>query len=152
MVWPIIQPDDSLLNSEGTAKGLPPVQVSSSVDHLDEGHLGEVTHRGGAVTSPNPPISLTPPPPKQKPRGVQIVTKLELKPPTKQDNPKKKTRKQQKNNEMNTTTRKITDMFFKQVDKTTSKSTESKNNSPEKTAFFKKEDIPVRMLEKDTQY
>ena len=35
-------------------------------------------------------------------------------------------------------------MFLKQVDKTTSKSTKSKNNSPEKTTFVKKEDILVR--------
>ena len=36
-------------------KGLPPVQVCPSVDNLHEGCLGEVTHRGGAVTSPIPP-------------------------------------------------------------------------------------------------
>ena len=50
------QPDDNLQSVEGIAKGLPPIQVHSSVNDLDEGHLGGVTIRGGAVTSPNPPI------------------------------------------------------------------------------------------------
>ena len=55
---PRVQPGDSSLNNESTAQGLPPMKVAPSVEHFHEGHLGEVTHRGGAVTSPNPPFPL----------------------------------------------------------------------------------------------
>ena len=51
------KPDDSSQSYESIAQGLPPVQVCPSVDNLHEGCLGEVTHRGGAVTSPIPPLS-----------------------------------------------------------------------------------------------
>ena len=60
------QPDNNLQTEEGIAQGLPPVQVHSSEDDQDVGCLGGVKFRGGAMTSPNPPISKTPPPPKPK--------------------------------------------------------------------------------------
>ena len=40
-------PDDNSQKYESTTQGLPPVQVGSSENHLHEGHLGEVTLRGG---------------------------------------------------------------------------------------------------------
>ena len=49
-------------------QGLPRVQVRSQLDYLHEGHLGEVTQRGGAVTSPNPPPSPIPPSCKRAPQ------------------------------------------------------------------------------------
>ena len=82
------QPDDNLQSVEGIAKGLPPIQVHSSVNDLDEGHLGGVTIRGGAVTSPNPPIS-------QKEKSNEQQKKIVvLKPPKTTDKPnfKRKTR------------------------------------------------------------
>ena len=54
------KPDDNNSQKvESNAKGLPPVQVASSEGHLHEGHLGEVTNRGGVVTSPTPPKTPT---------------------------------------------------------------------------------------------
>ena len=59
-------PDDSSLVVESFAQGLPPVQVAPSVEHLYVGHLGEVTFRGGVVTSPTlPPTPNPPQPPNQ---------------------------------------------------------------------------------------
>ena len=37
------KPDDNSLSIERVAQGLPPMQVAPSVEHLYEGHLGEVT-------------------------------------------------------------------------------------------------------------
>ena len=48
-------PDDSSLQLESFAQGFPPVQLAPSVEQLHAGHLGEVTFRGGTVTSPPPP-------------------------------------------------------------------------------------------------
>ena len=47
-------PDNSSLNQESIAQGFPPVPVAPSVEHLHAGCLGEVTLRGGTVTSPTP--------------------------------------------------------------------------------------------------
>ena len=44
---PRFKPDDSSLDNERIVQGLPPVQVGLSVDHLHEGHLGEVTQGVG---------------------------------------------------------------------------------------------------------
>ena len=51
------KPDDSSLLMERVVKGLPPMQVASSVEHLYEGHLGEVTKGWGSdlTSPPNPP-------------------------------------------------------------------------------------------------
>ena len=38
------KPDDNPLQMERVAQGLPPTQVAPSVEHLYEGHLGEVSH------------------------------------------------------------------------------------------------------------
>ena len=54
-------PDDSSLQLESFAQGFPPVQLAPSVEQLHAGHLGEVTIRGGTVTSPTPPPSPLPP-------------------------------------------------------------------------------------------
>ena len=74
------------------------MQVASSERHLHEGHLGEVTIRGGAVTSPTPP---NPPPknPLQKERDREtnqqqmypIFSKM------KKPKPEMKTKKDRKN-------------------------------------------------------
>ena len=47
-------PDNSSLNQESIAQGFPPVPVAPSVETLYAGCLGEVTLRGGTVTSPIP--------------------------------------------------------------------------------------------------
>ena len=51
------QPDDNLPTEEGIAQGLPPVQVSSSENYLDEGHLGEISKGWGRdLTTPPSPL------------------------------------------------------------------------------------------------
>ena len=42
--FPGDEPDGNSLQMERVAQGLPPMQVAPSVEHLYEGHLGEVSH------------------------------------------------------------------------------------------------------------
>ena len=63
-------PDHNSQKYENIAKGLPPVQLGSSEDQLHEGDLGEVTFRGGVVTSPNPPPS------SNQPEAPKTTTKI----------------------------------------------------------------------------
>ena len=42
------KPDGNSLQMERVAQGLPPTQVAPSVEHLYEGHLGEVTKGWGS--------------------------------------------------------------------------------------------------------
>ena len=48
---PSMVPDDTLLSNGRYAQGFPPVQVDPRMVHLLAGHLGDVTLRGGTVTS-----------------------------------------------------------------------------------------------------
>ena len=61
---PSMVPDDNLLILGRYVQGFPPVQVGPRVDHLHAGRLGDVTLRGGTMTS-QPPIH-TPPLPSPK--------------------------------------------------------------------------------------
>ena len=61
------------------------MQVAPSVEYMHEGHLGEVTFRGGAVTSPiPPPISPLPPGPPEPNLGLLLAKQkeqLDVEPP-----------------------------------------------------------------------
>ena len=77
-IIPRAKPDDSSQHVESIAQGLPPVQVSPSVGYLHEGHLGGVTQRGGAVTSPNPPLPPNLQENKQQATNEEIGTKTTI--------------------------------------------------------------------------
>ena len=49
------------------------MQVAPSVEYMHEGHLGEVTFSGGAVTSPTPSQSPPHPTKKGKPCNANLV-------------------------------------------------------------------------------
>ena len=53
------KPDDNSLSIERVAQGLPPMQVAPSVEHLYEGHLGEVSKGWGRDLTPPPPQQAT---------------------------------------------------------------------------------------------